>query len=221
MALEDDCDKILDYALAQASGIDLADVVRFVPDLTSLQVNLAIQFLLNATPPILRRRGTSDWADLTSDGRQLATGGGYAGLRQREATEQITSQQDRELMRLVNKSVLDTNASILTTNQSIVDTNKSITSTNDSVQKTNQSVQILHTKTEEVFVFQKNTTRVTIFVAFCALGISLVELFKKDESKVNMLPILFEVKQMQRENDSLKTIVSKVAHLDTIPKTHH
>ena len=126
----DVCDEVLKFCLSNRNEFQfngLKEMAHFGGG-NKLEVQQAIQQLEIETPPYLKRRGESWYYDLTGDGQEFAKRGGYSGKKQRELTEQLTSERDRELMHLVNKSVLDANNSIVATNISVRETNDSVKS---------------------------------------------------------------------------------------------
>jgi hypothetical protein len=77
------------------------------------EIEAVLRFLSNNPPAYLQKLG--DNYVLTPAGEEFINAGGYAGQKQKEETDHIINQQDRELTRLVNKSVIDTNNSVLET----------------------------------------------------------------------------------------------------------
>ena len=115
MTTNDLCDDILKLCVTK---------IQLTPNFTLQQLYAAkgvqpsevegvLRYLSNNPPAYLQKLG--DNYVLTPAGEEFIKAGGYAGQKQRESTEQIINQQDRELTKLVNKSVLDTNNSVLQT----------------------------------------------------------------------------------------------------------
>ena len=71
----------------------------------------AVLLHLTSNPPGYLKKVIDGYA-LTPTGEEFIKTGGYKEQAKRVATEKVSNQQDRDLTRLVNKSVLDTNNSV-------------------------------------------------------------------------------------------------------------
>lgn len=192
------CDKVLAYSATKRQHFKRRDIgLDRDKEVGASLLESALHQLV--TDGYLKREPSSDMYIVTPLGEEFHKSNGYAGQRQRRLTESIIDNQDRDLTRLVNNSVLSTNASII--------------ATNDSVQQTNQSVQILNSKTESIFDFQKKTTWLTIVVACAAVVVALLDLIKEDK-QIDIQPLLHKQEQMQKQIDLLRDSLKNQASMD-------
>jgi DNA-binding PadR family transcriptional regulator len=218
MELHDICDQILFFVDKQPKHGFHAEQHVFEQIFPNKEAELsdiyvALIHLTETTPKYLWHIDQRTSYKITPEGQKFVKEGGYAGQRKREQIEQLTNEQDRQLMRLVNQSLLDTN-------KSIVETNDSVQATNQSVIDTNESVKQVGYQTISIYKFQKTTTWLTIFVAVTAVIIALLS-YKNDYSKDYLLKLLEEErmqkKQLQKKIDSLIIIPASVSFHDTLP----
>jgi hypothetical protein len=190
MDIIETCDKILQFCLTN-NNCFREHGEKEKKQLPNFRQNHdALSKMLNESPPLVNKIQEYEYY-LTSDGEIFAKKGGYKSKRKQEQTEQITFEQDRILTRLVNQSVLDTN-------MSLIDMNK---------------------KTENIYNFQKKTTGLTLFVASCAVIISLISLFK-DESTIDMQPIWKQIDKKQIEINKLRESLMNISCRDSLRKKH-
>lgn len=205
MEHEEMCDKVLTYISGlrdKAAPID--SIYKSVQGLTPNEVANTVRMLTSSQEPkLLRYRNYGDWVELTLEGIEHLSLGGYSGKQWTATIEKSQNESDKELARQANRSV--------------VETNKSIVATNDSVQATNISVQSLNSKTETIYKFQKTTTYLTIGVACAAVVVSLIGLFK-GEKQLDIQPLLNKQEQMQKQIDQLKDSLITLSFQDTLQK---
>lgn len=177
MEIKDACDDILKFCLSNQKRFRLKGdkETKELSHIPLILQNQALNQLSTESPPFLSRIGTTIEYLLTGDGEDFANKGGYAGKRKLEEIESIQTKQDRDLIRLVNQSVLDTNKSIIETNKSVDLTNKSVFSLNE--------------QTKQIYRFQKRTTFLTLVLAGTALILSIFT-FYADKEKSDLLKII-------------------------------
>lgn len=89
-----------------------------------------------------------------------------------------------------------------------------------SVIATNNSVQTLNDKTGDIYVFQKWTTRLTIIVAMCAVGVTAYDVLKKPATQIDTQTIEQELKLIRISIDSLQVRQVNVSFQDSPPTKH-
>jgi hypothetical protein len=97
----DICDKILNYCLTTRKPFHSSE------GLGSNELELALNVLSTRQPIYLCASGNV--YSLTADGEAFILSGGYAGRKQMEIQEKAVREEERELIRQVNQSILDTN----------------------------------------------------------------------------------------------------------------
>jgi hypothetical protein len=108
--------------------------------------------------------------------------GGWLNFKKNQEIEQLSDNEDKILMRLVNKSVIDTN----------------------------NSINIVSEKTLGIYRFQKWSTAITIIVASFAVWVSYKQ-FKNDESSKTQEQIRqSETKQIQSQIHTLSIKVDSI-----------
>lgn len=173
------CDEILKFVRDNRSEYwenPLDDRIKiFGQSVSSSDFKVALDRLKNNQPPLLEQKGNFNWYYRTGEGVKFIDGGGFSMKNRIEQTEKIENEQDRILSRQVNQSTIDTNA----------------------------SVQELNKKTGDIYDFQKTSTHVTVFVASCAVLVSVISLFKKDVSKEDIQSVQTEISKIRTGIDSL------------------
>lgn len=201
---EDASDIVLSYLLNH-DGIDMG-YPQYNQTVRDLQmdrdkINRAITYLI--TLKLIEPRSTLVYYVFTDKGRDFANDGGFKGERERksyEEREKTEKEKDREILRRVSDSTLETNESVILTNQS--------------VQTTNDSVSSLNTLTKKNFKNQNTIAWSAVIVAIAAALISLFQ-YMKDDDNTQILPAMSEIKEQQRKIDSLQYLLNKKSAVDS------
>lgn len=178
------------------------------------EVHNGINHLMSHLPALVREAGNmKQLIEFTAEGRKVAAAGGLKAMERSAEIEKMQQSEEKNFLRLVNESILETNKWSIDANKSVIKTNESVQQTNESVQQTNESIKqvnksiiesnkvnsSLADQTKRIYGFQRRTTILTIVVAIVAVGVAAIGAFSDAKQQ----------RQMQKEIDSLKTMLKK------------
>jgi hypothetical protein len=145
-------------------------------------------YLSNIPPGYLSNTGQT--YSLTPVGKAFLDSGGYVGHAQREAEEILAKQQEKELIKRVNESVLDTN--------------ESVRKTHDFQKQTTKLMLVI--------------TICAVVISLLNLIVNAVNIVWQPKQPTELL--LSQQRQMQKQIDSLQFLIISQASLDTVQKKH-